>query len=84
MTAILSADGTIQIPEEYRQADHLVPGQPCEIERVGQGHYRVIAAPVPAKERLIDVLRSCPVRDWWVEPDGGERTTLESPRLFSE
>ena len=84
MTAILSKDGTIQIPEQFRQADHLVPGQACEIERLGQGEYRVTAAPVRAKERLIDVLRSCPVRDWWVEPDRGERTSLESPRLFSE
>ena len=82
MTAILSPDGTIQIPEQFRQADHLLPGQTCEIERIGQGEYRVTAAPVRAKVRLIDVLHSCPVRDWWVEPDRSERTSLESPRSF--
>jgi bifunctional DNA-binding transcriptional regulator/antitoxin component of YhaV-PrlF toxin-antitoxin module len=84
MTAILSTDGTIQIPDQFREADHLAPGQSCEIERLGQGEYLLTVIPVRAKERLMDVLRSCPVRDWWVEPDRGERTSLETPRLFSE
>ncbi len=44
MTTILSANGFIQIPEEFRKADALKPGQRCEIERLGQGEYRVRVA----------------------------------------
>jgi bifunctional DNA-binding transcriptional regulator/antitoxin component of YhaV-PrlF toxin-antitoxin module len=86
MTTVLSADGLIEIPEAFRKADSLKPGQRCDIERVGEGEYRVsvqVADDLP-KERLIDVLRSCPVKDWWVEPDRSERTTLEPSTLFAE
>jgi hypothetical protein len=88
MTTILSANGLLEIPEVFRKADDLKPGQRCDIERVGQGEYRVrvgcSASLAQPKERLIDVLRSCPVKDWWVEPDRSERTSLESPTLFAE
>lgn len=88
MTTILSANGLLEIPEVFRTADNLKPGQRCEIERVNPGEYRVLAR-VPAVtaepgERLMDVLRSCPVKDWWVEPDRSERTSLESSTLFAE
>ena len=85
---MLSADGLLEIPEEFRKTDDLKPGQRCEIERLGHGEYHVrVREAVPEgarKERLIDVLRSCPVKDWWVEPDRGERTSLESSTLFAE
>ena len=88
MTTILSANGSIEIPEEFRKADSLKPGQRCEIERVGHGEYRVRveeqSAAGQVKERLIDVLLSCPVKDWWVEPDRSERTSLEPPSIFGE
>jgi len=88
MTTIISANGLIEIPEEYRKADALKPGQHCYIERVGHGDYRVRvdASPVSKvpKERLIDVLLSCPVKDWWVETDRSEHTSLEAPALFEE
>lgn len=50
MTTILSAHGLLEIPEEFRKADSLKPGQRCDIERLGQGEYRVraINAPQPA------------------------------------
>jgi len=88
MTTILSANGLIEIPEEFRKADSLKPGQRCEIERVGHGEYRVRveeqAAAGQPRERLIDVLLSCPVKDWWVEPDRSERTSLQPPSIFGE
>lgn len=62
--------------------DQPVMGKVSEWLRSAKGSVRT-AAPVRAKERLIDVLRSCPVRDWWVEPDRSEHTSLEPPRLFS-
>jgi len=42
MTTVLSADGLIEIPEAFRKADSLKPGQRCDIERVGEG--REVAA----------------------------------------
>ena len=88
MTTILSANGLLEIPEAFRRADALEAGQRCEIERVGQGEYHVrVGGVLPAekpRERLGDVLRSCPVKDWWVEPDRGERTSLEPSALFAE
>lgn len=85
MTAILSKDGLIEIPEAFRKADDLKPGQHCDIERVRHGEYRLtVADDTLPKERLIDVLRSCPVKDWWSESDRSERTSLEAPTLFAE
>ena len=44
MTTTLPANGLIEIPEEFRKADALKPGQRCDIERVGKGEYRVRVA----------------------------------------
>jgi len=88
MTTILTANGSLEIPEVFRKADALRPGQRCDIERVGQGDYRVrvqgTSSAGQARERLIDVLRNCPVKDWWKEADRSERTPLEPPGLFGE
>jgi hypothetical protein len=76
MTTVLSADGLIEIPEAFRKADSLKPGQRCDIERVGEGKYRVSiqTAHEQPKERLIDVLRSCPVKDFFVPMERKETT----------
>jgi len=68
MTTLLSANGLIEIPEVFRKADALKPGQRCDIERLGQGEYRVSVQTTGArpKARLIDVLRSCPVKGFFV------------------
>jgi hypothetical protein len=90
MTITQSANGLLEIPEVFRKADALKPGQRCDIERVGEGDYRVRVEKVAdtadtgPKERLIDVLLSCPVKDWWVEPDRSERTSFRQPCLFDE
>jgi bifunctional DNA-binding transcriptional regulator/antitoxin component of YhaV-PrlF toxin-antitoxin module len=85
MTTVLNASGWLEIPQAYREADSLKVGQECEIERVGQGEYHVrVIAPSATGERLIDVLQSCPVKDWWTEPDRTERTSLEPSSLFAE
>jgi hypothetical protein len=87
MITTLSADGSLPLPESFRDADELKPGQRCEIERLGRGDYRVrvtVMETTSAKPRLIDVLRDCPVKDWWREADRSERTSLEASRLFEE
>ena len=86
MTTILSAKGMIEIPEEFRTADALKPGQRCDIERLGHGEYRVRVAEeatVPAQS-WVEWLLACPEKGWFVEPDRSERTSLEPPAHFSE
>lgn len=39
MKTTLNAEGQIGIPPEIRQADHLVPGDSFELERLTSGHY---------------------------------------------
>ncbi len=86
MTTFISAEGLLEIPEAFRKADALKPGQRCEIERLGDGEYRVRVSAEDAKpkRKLIDVLMNCPVKDWWVEPEGEEHTSLTPPTLFKD
>lgn len=62
MTRILSANGLIEIPEEFRKADSLQPGQCCEIERVGQREYRlrVSDSAPPSPGNWVEWLLACP------------------------
>ena len=87
MKTVLSASGQVEIPEVFRKADSLQPGQRCDIQRMGRGEYRVQMADGDLSlpnEQLSDVLLSCPVKDWWVESERTERTSLEPPTLFEE
>ena len=87
MTTILSANGLLEIPEEFRKADALQAGQRCEIERVGHGEYRVQVndeKPLP-KESWVKILRECPVKDWWEPLDHSNLLiTRDNTRLFEE
>ena len=87
MTTILSADGLLEIPEVFREADPLKPGQLCEIERVAAGDYRVHlkAEPPMMKESWVQILRDCPVKDWWEPLDPSNLLiTRDHGRLFDE
>jgi hypothetical protein len=72
MKATIGPDGSVAIPPEYRDADAILPGQPCEIERIGRGEYRVRVSPPQQRRPLVDVLRDCPEKDFfrpinWIE-----------------
>ena len=86
MTTFISTSGKIEIPEEFRKEDSLKAGQRCDIERIGDGEYRVKVIPVGPdwEPSLYDWLMACPEKDWFVELDRTERTTLERPTLFDE
>jgi hypothetical protein len=77
MTTILSADGRLEIPGAFRKADALKPGQRCDIERLGQGEYRVSVKDQNVselEESWVDVLLACPVKGWF-EPNDRRKTT---------
>jgi hypothetical protein len=86
MTITLSAHGLLEIPEVFRKADALKPGQRCDIERVGEGDYRVRVEKEPEEKApdLVAWLLACPVKDWWVEPGRREHTALKPAILFDE
>ena len=78
MTTILSAKGMIEIPEEFRTADALKPGQRCEIERLGHGEYRVrVAVESAPAQSWVEWLLACPEKGWFVEHDRRERKNHE-------
>ena len=86
MTTILSANGLLEIPEEFRKTDDLKPGQRCDIERVGRGDYRVRTgdAGATAGGNWVEWLLACPEKGWFGEPDRSEMTSLQPPSHFSE
>lgn len=88
MTTTISAEGLIEIPAAFRTADALHAGQPVEIERTGRGEYRVRVASAAEQAGspgdLVSWLLACPEKDWFVEPDRSEMTSLEKPKLFEE
>lgn len=68
MTTVLYVDGLIEIPREFREADHLLPGRRCEIERVSPGDYRVRVAETEVKAPnagLVALLENCPVKGFF-------------------
>jgi len=85
MTTVLSANGLIEIPEAFRKADALKPGQRCDIERVGQGEYRLrVEGAEPSEGNWVEWLLACPEKGWFVEPDRSEMTSLQAPGHFAE
>lgn len=87
MTTILTANGLLEIPEEFRKADALKPGQHCDIERVGSGDYRLrVSLPEATekpKESLVSLLRSCPVKGFFT-PMTRTETTDDLPSMSFE
>jgi AbrB family looped-hinge helix DNA binding protein len=60
MKATLSSKGQLVLPADFRERDHLRPGQVFEVERLDEGDYRLRRlAPAP-NEGLVDWLLSCP------------------------
>jgi hypothetical protein len=87
MTTILTANGLLEIPEEFREVDALKPGQRCEIERLGLGQYHVQVRDEkpPVRESWVSILRECPVKDWWEPLDHSNLLiTRDNARLFDE
>jgi hypothetical protein len=86
MITVLTTNGLIEIPDEYRRVDSLQPGQKCDIERLGCGEYRVRFSDSDgtSERNWVEWLLECPEKGWFVEPDRSEMTSLEPPRTFAE
>ena len=86
MTTTLSADGRLEFPEVFRKADDIKPGQRCDIERVGEGEYRVRVTMKESsgkqKQSLVELLRSCPVKGFYTPMTRIDTTDDLQPILF--
>lgn len=59
MKTTLSSKGQLVLPADFRERDHLRPGQVFEVERLDEGDYRLRLATAP-NQGLVAWLRSCP------------------------
>jgi hypothetical protein len=86
MMTTLSANGLLEIPEVFRKADALKPGQRCDIERVSKGEYRLRVSAMDSseqpKESLVALLRSCPVKGFFTPMSRTETTDDLQPMSF--
>ena len=66
MKTILSTKGRIVLPVEIRRQDALEPGQEIEIERIGQGVYRLTLASPIRTRGLVSWLLDCPEKGYFL------------------
>ena len=75
MRTKLSSKGQIVLPAEFRTADGLVPGQAFEIERIGEGEYRIKKA-APETLGIATWLAQCPEKGWFVPLESESTDTI--------
>lgn len=80
MISRVSSKGQIVLPADLREQDGVRPGQLFEIQRIGEGEYRLLRKP-PANEGIVDWLLSCPVKDYYEPLPPGESTDSIRPDI---
>ncbi|MFV0416711.1 MAG: AbrB/MazE/SpoVT family DNA-binding domain-containing protein [Chthoniobacterales bacterium] len=75
MKTTLSSKGQIVLPAAFRQQDQIEVGQKFEIERVEKGEYRLVRKSAQSEPGLVELLLSCPEKDWFI-PIPSESTDL--------
>ncbi len=66
MRTRISTRGRIVLPAKLRRQDGIEPGQKFEIERLDRGEYRIVRREPAQPTGLIDLLLSCPEKDFFV------------------
>jgi AbrB family looped-hinge helix DNA binding protein len=64
MKTTMSSKGQIVLPAEFREQDHILPGQQFEVERLQDGEYLLRRARTTGGASLLEWLRSCPDGGW--------------------
>jgi AbrB family looped-hinge helix DNA binding protein len=72
----VSSKGQIVLPAELRQLDRIEAGQEFDVERVGRGEYRLVRREPPANAGVLDWLRECPDKDFFVPIESESTDTL--------
>lgn len=76
MRTLVSTKGQIVLPAELRRQDDIEPGQELEIERLDRGEYRLVRREPPRNQGLLDWLRACPEKGWFVSIESESTDTL--------
>jgi AbrB family looped-hinge helix DNA binding protein len=76
MTTRVSSKGQIVLPSEIRSRDGIEAGQEFEIERMGEGKYRLTRLSSRPNEGVVDWLLSCPVKGFFVPIKSESTDTL--------
>jgi AbrB family looped-hinge helix DNA binding protein len=74
MRTIVSAKGKIILPAEIRREDDIKSGQEFEIQRIQRGEYLLKRMTEPRNKGLVQLLLSCPVKDWFQPLERTETT----------
>ncbi len=64
------------MPAEIRAADDIKPGEEFDIERVGPDEYRLVRVAPPPNRGMVQWLRACPEREWFVSIDSESTDSL--------
>ena len=65
MRTTVSTKGPIIVPAEIRREDDIESGQEFEIKRIDRGEYLLKRTTKPRNKGLVQLLLSCPVKDWF-------------------
>lgn len=76
MVITISSKGQLVLPAEFRQQDGIEAGQQFAIERIERGDYRLVRCVAPANEGLVNWLRACPEKDFFVPIKSESTDTL--------
>jgi bifunctional DNA-binding transcriptional regulator/antitoxin component of YhaV-PrlF toxin-antitoxin module len=72
----MSTKGQLVLPAQLREEDALRPGEEFEVERLGPDEYRLVRLTPPPNRGVVDWLRACPERDWFVEVESESTDSL--------
>ncbi len=73
MKTKVSTKGQVVLPAPLREQDGILPGQEFEVERLGEGVYKLIRRSPAPNEGVVDWLLASPEKDWF-EPLPSEST----------
>lgn len=66
MRTRISSKGQIVLPAELRREDGIRVGEEFDVERIGEGEYRLVRCAPRPNRGVVDWLLACPERDWFV------------------
>jgi AbrB family looped-hinge helix DNA binding protein len=76
MKTTVSSKGQVVLPAEIRELDDIRPGQTFSIERIERGQYRLVRQESGTNVGLVDLLLSCPVKDFFVPIESESSDTI--------
>ena len=76
MKTTVSSKGQIVLPAEIRKRDDIRTGQQFDIERIERGEYRIKRKQPAPNEGVLEWLRSCPEKDFFVPIESESTDTL--------